>query len=70
LFEKLFGKNKKENDDITKTEIEVTDNINESEEDDEELIAVIAAAVSAVLRKPVSGFRVVSFKKREGWKLI
>ena len=63
MFEKLFGnKNKKEP--------EVIDNLNENEEDEEELIAVITAAVSAILKKPVSGFKVVSFKKREGWKLI
>ena len=65
MFEKLFGnKNKKEP--------EVIDNLNENEneEDEEELIAVITAAVSAVLKKPASGFKVVSFKKREGWKLM
>jgi len=43
---------------------------NEEEEDDEELIAVITAAVAAILEKPVSGFRVVSFKKRPGWKSL
>lgn len=38
------------------------------DEDEEELIAVITAAISAVLKKPVSGFRVVSFKKRGNWR--
>ena len=42
----------------------------ESEEDDEELIAVITAAIAMVWDKPASGFRVVSFKKRTGWKLM
>ena len=45
-------------------------NANKDEEDENELIAVITAAVAAVLQKPVSGFRVVSFKKRSGWKLL
>jgi len=35
-----------------------------------ELIAVITASVAAILEKPVSGFRVVAFKQRTGWKLI
>ena len=39
-------------------------------EDEEELIAVITAAVSTALKKPVSGFRVVSFKKRSGWNYL
>jgi len=38
--------------------------------EEEELIAVITAAISAFLRKPASGFRVVSFKKRGNWKNI
>ncbi|MCL1859740.1 MAG: OadG family protein [Oscillospiraceae bacterium] len=42
----------------------------EAEENEEELIAVITAAVASVLDKPVSGFRVVSFKQRTGWKQI
>ena len=42
----------------------------ENEEDEEELVAVISAAVASVLEKPVSGFRVVSFKKRNDWKFI
>ena len=40
----------------------------EQEEGEDELIAVIAAAVSSVLKKPVSDFRVVSFKKRSNWR--
>ena len=39
-------------------------------EDEEELIAVITAAVAMSVQKPVSGFRVVSFKQRNGWKQI
>jgi sodium pump decarboxylase gamma subunit len=42
--------------------------ININEEDEEELIAVITAAVAAILKKPVSGFRVVSFKKKNNWR--
>ena len=38
------------------------------DENEEELIAVITAAVAAILQKSVSGFRVVSFKKRSNWK--
>ena len=65
-----------------KDEPEKTDEIIESEasadivssanadEDNEELIAVISAAISAFLKKPVSGFRVVSFKKRGSWSNI
>ena len=37
-------------------------------ENEEELIAVITAAISAITQKPASGFRVTSFKKRSGWK--
>lgn len=36
-------------------------------DDDGELIAVIAAAISMQTGKPISGFRVVSFKKRVNW---
>ena len=42
----------------------------EEDEEEEEAIAVITAAVSAALEKPVSGFRVVSFKKRNEWKFM
>ena len=35
---------------------------------EEELIAVITAAISAMTQKHPSGFRVVSFKKRGSWK--
>jgi len=66
LFERLFGNRNRQKSD----EIERKEDINESGEDEEELIAVITAAVSAFLSKPVSGFRVVSFKKRDGWKLV
>ena len=63
---KLFGnKNKK----ITEENI-VSVNANAVEENEEELIAVITAAVAAFLKKPASGFRVVSFKKRTGWKWL
>ena len=44
------------------------ENIVYQTEDEEELIAVISAAVAAVLKKPVSGFRVVAFKKRGNWQ--
>lgn len=36
--------------------------------DEEELIAVITAAISAITKKPASGFRVTSFKKRGNWQ--
>lgn len=49
------------------SQIENTEN-SVTEQDEEELIAVISAAVAAVLNKPVSGFRVVSFKQRNGWR--
>ena len=64
----LFGRRTdKENHD----EIIIPANIYEKPgENEEELIAVIAAAISAFLKKPVSGFRVVSFKKRGNWKNI
>lgn len=39
-------------------------------DDEEELIAVITAAVAMILEKPASGFRVVSFKPRPVWKWI
>ena len=42
----------------------------EFEETKEELIAVITAAVAMSMQKPVSGFRVVFFKQRNGWKQI
>lgn len=35
--------------------------------ENEELIAVIMAAIAASMQKPVSGFRVVSFKERGRW---
>ena len=38
--------------------------------EDEEVIAVITAAIAMSVQKPVSGFRVVSFKQRNGWKQI
>ena len=37
---------------------------------EEELVAIIAAAIAAALKKPLSGFRVVSFKKRAVWKYL
>ena len=37
-------------------------------ESEEELIAVITAAISAITKKPASGFRVTSFKKRGNWR--
>ena len=45
-----------------------TENKTEEKNDEEELIAVISAAVAAMLNKPVSGFRVVAFKKRGNWQ--
>ena len=63
---KLFGKKNKDK------AVEIKENevvIKTVEEDEEELIAVITAAVAMVLMKPVSGFRVVSFKQRTGWKI-
>jgi len=56
---------------LSKTEntknIENTEN---KKENDEELIAVIAAAVFVMTNKPLSAFRVVSFKERKNWNLI
>ena len=75
---KLFGHKNKDNikeepDKIEKiAEIAVPAKTNDIEdgndENEEELIAVITAAVSAVLQKSVSGFRVVSFKQKHNWK--
>jgi len=67
----LFGKkNKKETKPIEINQEEATLAEIVEEEDEEELIAVIAAAVACVLKKPVSGFRVVSFKKRPRWNSL
>ena len=49
----------------TKAEDPVSENT--EEESEEEMVAAITAAISAVLEKPLSGFRVVSFKKRNNW---
>ena len=63
---KFFGnKNKYREEPDEINEIMVFDNT-----DKEEIIAVISAAISAFLKKPVSGFRVVSFKKRGNWSNI
>ena len=43
-------------------------NYNKDNTTEEELIAVITAAISAMTQKHPSGFRVVSFKKRGNWK--
>jgi len=53
---------------IKENEKEIEEEIITEEEDESELIAVISAAVAAALKKPVSGFRVVAFKKRGGWQ--
>ncbi|MCL2157770.1 MAG: OadG family protein [Oscillospiraceae bacterium] len=69
ITEKTNEPKKAELPEITINEnIENIEAVNESEED--ELVAVISAAVAAALEKPVSGFRVVSFKKRNDWKFI
>jgi len=65
---KLFGKKNnhiEEHDEIIESE-----GFNADEENEEELIAVISAAVSVFLKEPVSGFKVVSFKKRGSWSNI
>ena len=64
----LFKKKKEKEKE--KEEIEIANQFEEIEEDENELIAVISAAVSMILNKPVSGFKVVSFKKRGNWKNI
>jgi len=56
--------NEPENEAMTTSDIIQT----ETQNDDEELIAVISAAIAAVLKKPVSRFRVVAFKKRGNWQ--
>ena len=53
-----------------KEQIENEEPVEIIQEDEEELIAVISAAIAMLLKKPVSGFRVVSFKKRSNWKNI
>ena len=64
-------------DAVSNIETETEINLNESEkneESEEELIAVITAAIAMIInecnsfQKPVSGFNVVSFKKRSNWK--
>jgi hypothetical protein len=65
----FFGKknNKKTNEPI---EITADEKIDAENENEGELIAVIAAAVASFLQKPISGFRVVSFKERSRWKFF
>lgn len=76
---KLFrNKNKDDNEKLDRSaESKIAEKISkpentvyEAEENEDEIIAVISAAISAFLKKPVSGFRVVSFKKRGNWKTI
>lgn len=51
--------------------VEITNSADHvDEENEEKLIAVISAAIAMILKKPVSGFKVVSFKKRNNWKNI
>ena len=63
---RLFGNRNKNRNDKN-----IINNIPENTfqaDDDDEIIAVITAAIAAILQKPASGFRVVSFKKRGNWK--
>jgi len=63
---RLFGNRNKNRNDKN-----IINNIPENTfqaDDDDEIIAVITAAIAAVLQKPTSGFKVVSFKKRGNWK--
>jgi sodium pump decarboxylase gamma subunit len=48
----------------------ISESANKKDEDENEIIAAITAAVSCVMDKPVSGFKVVSFKKRNDWKSL
>ena len=54
---------------IPQNEIKAEDPVfeNTEEESEKETVAAITAAISAVLEKPVSDFRVVSFRKRKNW---
>jgi hypothetical protein len=63
LFNKLFKAK-------TKEEPYIAEKAEETEEAEEELIAVISAAISALTDTPVSDFRVVSFRERKNWNLI
>ena len=65
----IFGKvlHRKDKTDVSAEQKVVADTVTETEEtetkNDEELVAVIAAAISAYTEKPLSSFRVVSFRK-------
>ena len=65
----IFGKvlHRKDKTDVSAEQKVVVDAVTETEEtetkNDEELVAVIAAAISAYTEKPLSSFRVVSFRK-------
>jgi sodium pump decarboxylase gamma subunit len=63
LVGKIFGKKASAEPQIT-PEAPAPENA----DDEKETVAAITAALSVVLEKPVSGFRVVSFKKRSNWK--
>ena len=69
ILKKLFrNKDNAKPDEIdTANDVISSDNANNANGEDEELIAVISAAIAAFLQKPVSGFRVVSFKQRGNW---
>ena len=60
---KFMRKNKAEKKDLPNTPVEVP----VVEEEDSQLIAVIAAAVSSFLGKPVGGFRIRSIKRASNW---
>lgn len=68
FIRKKTGKKTGDKAEIIQTPAEKTETKNETEE--AEIIAVITAAVESVLGKPPSGFKVVSFKKRNEWKSV
>ena len=71
IFKKR-NKNAEESDEIiiSETADEGDERDERNERDETELIAVITAAIAMILKKPASGFKVVSFKKRNNWKNI
>ena len=68
FLRKKHGKKAEDKTEIMQIPLKTAEDTAETEE--AEIIAVITAAVASVLDKPLSGFRVVSFKKRSEWKHV
>ena len=65
LFQKMTTKKEKNKKDAEPNNevIENTAEVETAEEDDDELIAVITAAIAASTQRPAKSFRVVNFKR-------